>query len=146
MFGSHLKTIDEKNRIIIPSNFREKLGDYVYVSIGLDKVIEIRSKEEFDLIKEKLKKNNSLNKAVREFARFFFGNTTDVTIDKVGRIVLPKTLLKTCSIEKEAYLIGVGEKLELWPKEKYEKQQSKFLDDEEMDELQKTLFESGVEL
>ncbi|WGI36255.1 division/cell wall cluster transcriptional repressor MraZ [Mesomycoplasma lagogenitalium] len=146
MFGNHLKTIDEKNRIIIPSQFREELGEVFYISLGLDKIVEIRSKSEFDRIKEKMKANNSLNKNLREFARFFFGNTTEASCDKVGRVVLPKNLLNLVAIKNEAYLIGVGEKIELWPKERYEEHQSKFMDENSIDELQNKLFESGVEL
>lgn len=93
-----------------------------------------------------MKKNNSLNKDFREFTRFFFGNTIEATFDKSGRVVIPKNLLLQSAIEKDIYLIGVGEKLEIWPKDRYEKQQEKFQDDDEIEKLQIKLFESGVEL
>ncbi|VEU59242.1 division/cell wall cluster transcriptional repressor MraZ [Mesomycoplasma neurolyticum] len=144
MFGNYLKTIDEKNRIVIPSNFRAELGDVFYVSLGLDKIIEIRNKFEFQKIKNKINEHNSLNKNVRDFARFFFGNTTEVSCDKLGRVILPKNLLSITTITKEAYLIGVGEKLELWPKDRYEAENKKFTNEEELEEMQKILNESGV--
>ncbi|MBN3534536.1 division/cell wall cluster transcriptional repressor MraZ [Mycoplasma procyoni] len=146
MFGNHLKPIDDKNRITIPAEFRAELGEKFYFSLSLDKVIEIRSESEFERIKQKIQNNNSLNKNLRDFARFFFSNTTEATFDKLGRVVLPKNLLKLTAINSEAYLIGVGSKLEIWPKDRYEEQTNKFMDEDNLEELQEKLFESGVEL
>ncbi len=146
MFGNFLKTIDEKNRIIIPSNFRTELGDIFYISLGLDKIIEFRTKAEFEKIKNKINEHDFLNKNVRDFARFFFGNTTEASCDKLGRVILPKNLLTFTSINKEVYIIGVGEKLELWPKDRYEAENQKFTDENELEKLQKILNENGVKL
>lgn len=73
-----------KNRLAIPSIYRQELGNVFYISLSLDQVLEIRSAEEFDKIKNKISQANSLNKNIRNFARFFFSNTTQVSPDKQG--------------------------------------------------------------
>lgn len=146
MFGNFFKTLDEKNRIIIPANLREELGEIFFISLGLDKIIEFRSQEEFKRIQEKINQENMINKKVREFARFFFGNTTQVSCDKQGRVLLPKNLLDSTAINKDVYLVGVGKKIELWPAEKYEEITSQYSDEKTIEELEQALAEAGVEL
>lgn len=146
MFGNFFKTLDEKNRIIIPSHFRNDLGEVFYISLGFDNIIEIRSKEEFDIVKEKLNKANAVNTAVRAYSRIFFGNTTEASADKQGRVILPKSLLGSAAIEKDVYLVGVGKKLELWPANKYEEYTAQYSDPKTIEELQGALAEAGIEL
>ncbi|QJB71258.1 division/cell wall cluster transcriptional repressor MraZ [Mycoplasma sp. 1654_15] len=147
MYGTHLRTLDEKNRIAIPSSYREELGNIFYISLSLDYVLEVRSAEEFDKIKSKIAQANSLNKTTRNFARFFFANTAQVSPDKQGRVLLPKNLLELSAIQnKELTLVGVGRKLEIWPKDRFDQLQSKFQDANSIEELEKELLEAGVEL
>lgn len=41
-------------------------------------------------------------------------NAEDVTPDAQGRILLPKHLLAYAGLEKEAMVIGVGKRAEIW--------------------------------
>ncbi|MXR06473.1 transcriptional regulator MraZ [Mycoplasma hyorhinis] len=147
MYGTNLRTLDEKNRLAIPSIYRQELGNVFYISLSLDQVLEIRSAEEFDKIKNKISQANSLNKNIRNFARFFFSNTTQVSPDKQGRVLLPKNLIELSAIQnKELILVGVGKKLEIWPKDRFNQLQSQFQDADNIEILEKELLESGVEL
>lgn len=146
MFGTVFRILDEKNRIVMPPAFRNELDGDFYISANLEKILEIRSQSEFDLIAQKIGKANSLDPKFRDFARYFFGNTVKITADKLGRFLIPKNLLELASIEKKLYLIGVNNKIEIWPEQKYEEFNAKFSNNEMTESLGKELLESGVEL
>lgn len=146
MFGTILRALDEKNRIVLPPNFREEIGEQFYLSISLEQILEIRSKHNFDALAEKLNQRNSLDKSFRDFTRYFFGNTVKVSLDGQGRFLIPKNLLDLATIEKQLYLVGVGKKIEIWPKHRYEAFNSFFTDKENVAKLEEKLVESGVEL
>ncbi|MBG0730727.1 division/cell wall cluster transcriptional repressor MraZ [Mycoplasma sp. 'Moose RK'] len=146
MFGTIFRVLDEKNRIVMPPAFRNELDGDFYISANLEKILEIRSQAEFDLIAQKIGKANSLDPKLRDFARYFFGNTVKISVDKQGRFLIPKNLLDLAAIEKKLYLIGVNNKIEIWPEQKYDEFYAKFSDSEMTKDLEKELLESGVEL
>lgn len=54
MFGEFIWVIDEKNRIVILFKLRDSLGSKLYIIIGFDDVIELRSEEIFMIFSNKL--------------------------------------------------------------------------------------------
>ena len=146
MFGNYSKTLDPKNRVIVPIKLRKELGGSFYLTVGPDRVIEARDAKSFEVFQNSLLSNNMLNASAREFARLLLGNTEKVEVDKQGRIVLPKHLLETAFITKDVVWVGVGNKVELWPADKYKEQQDKFKEAGSLDELAKKLLKDGAEL
>ncbi|MCR4832641.1 MAG: division/cell wall cluster transcriptional repressor MraZ, partial [Butyrivibrio sp.] len=55
----------------------------------------------------------------RVLGRFFIAGAIDAELDKQGRILLPTNLLEHAGIEKEAVIAGVGNRAEIWSKEKW---------------------------
>ncbi|MCN0157842.1 division/cell wall cluster transcriptional repressor MraZ [Mesomycoplasma ovipneumoniae] len=146
MFGTVFRILDEKNRIVLPPAFRDELDGDFYISANLDKILEIRSQAEFDIIAQKIGKANSLDPRLRDFARYFFGNTVKVSVDKQGRFLIPKNLLDLAAVKKRIYLLGVNNKIEIWPEERYDQFFAKFSDSNVTADLEKELLKSGVEL
>ena len=58
---------------------------------------------------------------VRMLTRFFLAGAIDAELDKQGRILLPATLLKHARIEKDAVIAGVGNRVEIWNKDDWDK-------------------------
>jgi MraZ protein len=56
----------------------------------------------------------------RQIVRFFMAGANDVEVDKQGRILLPATLIRYAEIDKEAVIAGVGNRIEIWNKQKWE--------------------------
>ena len=94
MFGKYYRTLDDKNRIVIPTKLLKELGELFYITIGLDKSLVLRTKSEFEKLRENLDANNQLDKEVRNLSRILFANTEELIPDKLGRITLPKYLLE----------------------------------------------------
>ncbi len=146
MFGHFYRSLDAKKRVVLPAKFRKELGDVVYVTFGPDGILELRSADEFENMRTKLMSNNMLNKNLRKFVRIIFGNTVELNVDKLGRINIPDHFILKATIKKEVSFVGVGNKVELWDKTKYENFQKKVESDGSLDDLAELLFESGIEL
>lgn len=118
--GEYNHTLDAKGRLIIPSRFRESLGDTFVVTKGLDGCLFVYDNSEWTIFEEKLKGLPLTNKDARQFVRFFLAGAAEVEVDKQGRILLPGSLRDYAGMEKDVVLIGVGSRVEIWSRERYE--------------------------
>ena len=115
--GEYNHSIDAKGRIIVPSKFREKLGDRFIVTKGLDGCLWVFSTTEWETFSEKLTSLPVARRDARNFSRFFLAGATEAETDKMGRILLPQVLREYAKLEKDAVLIGAGTRVEIWNKE-----------------------------
>lgn len=113
-------TIDAKGRLIIPSRFREALGEEFVVSKGMDGCLFVYANEDWNAFEQKLTSLPLINKEARQFARFFLAGAAQVELDKQGRILLPAGLREFAGLDKDVVLVGVGSRIEIWSREKWE--------------------------
>ncbi|MBM7608262.1 MraZ protein [Lysinibacillus composti] len=118
--GEYQHSVDTKGRLIVPSKFREQLGNTFVITRGLDNCLFGYPMDEWRKLEEKLKELPMTKKDARAFARFFFSGATEVEIDKQGRINIPSTLSTYAKIEKECVVVGVSSKIEIWAKDAWE--------------------------
>ncbi|HNR04507.1 MAG TPA: division/cell wall cluster transcriptional repressor MraZ [Bacillota bacterium] len=119
--GEYNHTLDPKNRVIMPSKFREKLGDSFVMTKGLDNCLFIYSSRDWSIVEDKLKSLPMTNKDARAFVRFFFAGACECDLDKQGRMVIPNYLKEHANIDKELVIIGVSTRIEIWSKEEWNK-------------------------
>ena len=129
--GEYNHTIDAKGRMIVPSKFREQLGNEFVVTKGLDGCLFVYPNEEWHNIEEKFRNVPLTTKDARKFSRFFFAGAATCELDKQGRILLPAALREFAGLEKDVVLVGVGSRVEIWSKDKWENMNS----DTDMDEI-----------
>ena len=118
--GEYSHSIDPKGRLIIPAKFRELLGDSFVVTRGFDGCLFVFAQEGWDRFEEKLNSLPMDKPETRQIVRFFMAGANDVEVDKQGRILLPATLIRYAEIDKEAVIAGVGNRIEIWNKQKWE--------------------------
>ena len=118
--GEYNHTVDPKGRLIVPAKFREQLGDEFVVTKGLDGCLFVYKKEEWHNIEEKFRGISMTSKDARKFSRFFFAGAAALELDKQGRILLPASLREFAALEKDVVLIGVGSRIEIWSRERWE--------------------------
>ncbi len=119
--GEYNHTIDAKGRLIIPSKFRETLGDAFVVTKSLDGCLSVYDNEEWNIFEEKLKSLPLItDKDARQFVRFFLAGAAEVEVDKQGRILVPNLLREFAALNKDVVLVGVASRIEIWSKERYE--------------------------
>ena len=115
--GEYNHSLDTKGRLIIPSKFRESLGDTFMVTKGLDGCLSIYDMEGWKVLEDKLKALPLTNANARKFSRFMLGGATECEVDKQGRILLPANLREFAHLTKDVALVGVGGRIEIWDKE-----------------------------
>lgn len=133
-------TVDAKGRLIIPSKFREALGEEFVVSKGMDGCLFVYANEDWNAFEQKLTSLPLINKEARQFARFFLAGAAQVELDKQGRILLPASLRDFAGLDKDVVLVGVGSRIEIWSKEKWEN----ITDDEDMDNIASAMEALGL--
>ncbi|MCL2323035.1 MAG: division/cell wall cluster transcriptional repressor MraZ [Oscillospiraceae bacterium] len=139
--GEYEHVCDEKKRIIVPSKFREGLGNKFVMSKGLDGCIYVFNEEDFKILEGKLKMLPMSNKEARVYSRFFFSSAHEVEIDKQGRVVIPQLLIDYSKIEKDIVSIGVSNRIEIWSKEAWIKYNSQEFN---MDEIAEKMSDLGI--
>ena len=117
--GEYNHTIDAKGRLIIPSKFRELLGEEFVLTRGLDGCLYIYPMDEWESFEMKLRSLPLTNKNARDFVRFFLSGAIECEIDKQGRFLITGNLREYAKLEKDTVIIGVGTRIEIWDKEKW---------------------------
>jgi MraZ protein len=112
--GEHQHSIDDKGRITMPAKFREGLGERFLVTKGLDGCLFVFPRSEWLNFEEKLKSMPISRPQAREFVRFFYAGAAECEIDKQGRILLPASLKNHARLEKDAIVVGVMNRVEIW--------------------------------
>ncbi|MDQ0198491.1 division/cell wall cluster transcriptional repressor MraZ [Neobacillus ginsengisoli] len=118
--GEYHHSIDIKGRLIVPSKFRDDLGELFIITRGLDQCLFGYPLSEWVLLEEKLKGLPLTKKDARAFTRFFFSGATESELDKQGRINIPTPLLQYAKLEKECVILGVSNRIEIWSKQIWE--------------------------
>ncbi|WP_373898342.1 division/cell wall cluster transcriptional repressor MraZ [Haloimpatiens sp. FM7315] len=139
--GEYQHAIDSKNRMIIPSKFRENLGNTFVLTKGLDGCLYCYPMDEWTRLEIKLKELPLTNKNARAFVRFFFSGANEVSLDKQGRTLIPQSLCEYANIIKEIVSIGVATRIEIWSKEKWEEYNNSNVD---FDSIAEQMSELGI--
>ena len=118
--GEYQHGLDTKGRLIIPAKFREELGEGAIITRGLDNCLFLFPQEEWSILENKLHALPLTKHDARQFVRFLFSGATECEMDKQGRINLPTNLREFAEIEKDAVVIGVSSRIEIWSKERWQ--------------------------
>lgn len=118
--GEYFHTIDAKGRVMIPVKVREKLGEEFIVTKGFDRCLWIFESSRWEKIEQDVENMPLTVEEARQISRFIFSGAMDGELDKQGRILLPQNLRDYAGLQKDIVLSGVGSRLEIWDKEKYD--------------------------
>ncbi len=123
--GSSTAKLDEKNRFVLPQSMRFGLvenGELEFsIALGLGGCLAIYRQSDIQKIVEKFQAKQHVGK-FQKFFTLFFSTLHQTTCDKVGRVIIPPTLKNAVQIRQEIVIAGVLNKIEIWPKEKYDAQ------------------------
>jgi MraZ protein len=114
LLGEHEHSLDDKNRLTLPAKLRERLGDHVVITRGMDGCLAVYARAAWDELASRISGLDSLSAASRQMQRHFFVNATAAELDKQGRVVIPATLLERAGIGREVTVTGVYDHLEIW--------------------------------
>ena len=142
--GEFHHSIDDKGRIIIPSKFREKLGNQFIITRGIDNCLFVYSNDDWMKITNKLSSLPFTKRDARIFNRFFLSGATDVELDKQGRVNISSPLISYANLTKDCVIIGTGDRLEIWAEESWNSFFNSTKDN--MSDIAENLFNESVNL
>ena len=138
--GEYHHSIDDKGRLIIPSKFREELGNNFIITRGIENCLFVYSLDSWNEIVRKIESLPFTKKDARTFTRFFLSGASEAEFDKQGRINIPSPLITYANITKECIVIGTGDRLEIWSEELWNEFFTSAKDS--MSDIAENLFES----
>lgn len=129
MTGTYEHSIDAKGRLFIPAKLREELGVTFYMAMGVDECLAIYPQETWNRFTEKFA---SLPMSQSAAMRPLFANASKCELDSQGRIVIPQKLRKYAGLEKDAVIIGVNDRAEIWSAETWNAREEEEMTPEKM--------------
>jgi MraZ protein len=118
--------VDEKRRVQVPAMWRpEKPGtEFTVILWPKSKegpCLRVLPPEEMEELMRSIDAmpNSDPNKVVLK--RFIGSESTQVALDKAGRICLPEEMAEAAGIKDEAVLVGLLDRFEIWNPERYDK-------------------------
>jgi len=115
--GTYRHSVDGKNRLFLPAKLRGSTSRFM-ITRGLDRCLYVYTRETWKKQIEKLDTVNLADKTEeRVFKRIFLSDAAEAEADSQGRIVIPGVLKEIAGIKREAVIIGVGKRLEIWSRE-----------------------------
>lgn len=141
LIGDYLHTIDAKGRVIVPSKFREQLGNIFIITKGFDNSLTIYSENAWNELEDKLSQMSMISADSRIIRRMIVGSATEVVPDKQGRIIITPSQKEYAKIDKEVVFSGNLDHVEIWSKEEWDNIQN-------MDTAKaaEKLYQSGIKL
>jgi len=134
--GQYFHAIDAKSRLTIPAKLRDAINrkeeTYRFYAVPLfDKVLYLYTPQTYEQIAPQFEPKLDANADVRDFKRLRFGLAEQLEIDRLGRVLIPDSMAKRCSLTKDVAIIGVQDHIEVWDRARWEAHMSQQLDRQE---------------
>lgn len=136
--GATKVTLDAKGRLAIPVRYRDQLmtraEGRLVATVDRDYCLLVYPLPDWEEIERKLTRLPALNKQSRRLQRLMLGHATELELDSHGRILLTRELREFAGLDRQAMLIGQGNKFELWSEERWNARRDEWLADDKGDE------------
>jgi MraZ protein len=149
--GLHHHLLDEKGRLAFPAPFRAQLEEaqasdrFVLTQSFYEPCLVAWTEAEFRMRAERVRALPPSNPAVMDFKRVVIASATLTTIDKAGRVSIPKELRDYAGLEREVVWAGVDENIELWAKARWDERNARRLADKNaLDESRRFFEQHGL--
>ncbi|MDR2454989.1 MAG: hypothetical protein LBE49_00120 [Deltaproteobacteria bacterium] len=120
--GRYEHALDEKGRLMLPGALRDEMRK----SLAPDRVylgyypgtghLSLYPSERWKQLSQAWRDERRFpgTRLMMEAQRLFFANLEPVTLDKAGRILIPGHFRTRAGLVKEAVVLGVSDKMEIW--------------------------------
>ena len=142
--GEYYCKLDAKGRLLLPSSFKEQLGDALGVGFVLrpglfETCLDVYGRDDWRKLQEKLSKLNPFKKENQMMMRRINAGARLVEMDGSGRLQIPKDLVEKCGLVKEVVITSLPDRMQIWGKEQMEQSNAQMTDEEFADMLEDRL-------
>jgi MraZ protein len=128
--GTYLVSVTSGKRTSIPSVFRQKLGQSIILAKWYENCLVLVRTDSWSALLERITGGEKMIiEPIRQTEHFIFASAYEVTVDDQGRIVLPDRLVSYASLGDQVYFLGIGDRVEIWNKEVWEKKEAEVATD-----------------
>ncbi len=119
-YGTFEHSLDDKNRLMVPSKLREEVPEaersVFFLTQGLDQCLFLYTRSGWEQTVAKMQgaKGGLQSAAGRNFQRLFFSRAMRQELDGAGRLLVPDVLRRVAGLRKDVALVGVMDRIELW--------------------------------
>lgn len=121
LLGTHSYQLDPKGRISLPARFREAFAEGAVLTLGQDGCLFCFPRAGWEIRAGEVRAHPLSDTDARAYARMFFGKAEAVDLDSQGRLLIPQRLRSEAGIRKEAVVLGVFDRMEIWDREAHER-------------------------
>ncbi len=131
LLGEYHCRIDAKGRVSFPAKLRKQLDRVLHDGLVVNRDIfegclVLYPKPEWDKVNAEMGQLSRYDRQHQLFQRKFMKGATLVELDGSGRMLLPSALLDHAGLEAgkaaDCVVTGLGEKIEVWAKDRFENQ------------------------
>jgi MraZ protein len=121
--------LDAKGRMVLPARIKAQLpagenddgSQELVIRRGFEQCLILYPIVEFKKVFSKISGLTEFNEEYRKLQRNFLSGVVTLELDSNGRFLLPKNMLTYAQIDKDAMLVGLGTKVEIWNPDIYRK-------------------------
>lgn len=120
LIGQYEHALEARNRLFIPARLRERLGARrAVLTLGFDGCLFLYPPDTWTALSARLRQEADSKREVRAFLRIFFSHAFPVEMDRQGRILIPQMLLGLAALRRDAVILGVDDRVEIWALERW---------------------------
>jgi MraZ protein len=132
LIGEHDLTIDEKNRLLIPSEIRKSMnadrdGTALFLVLGLNRKPWLYPERYYEELVYQAQPEITPGEEELDFAHANFALASKLEWDSQGRLLIPEKTLRRTELSREVTLIGSGDHLEIWNRTDWESRREQIL-------------------
>lgn len=121
--GRYVHTIDAKNRMSLPAEFRQELqrrSDHPPILTNGHECLDLYPYEDWVAYEQQIVEIAAVDPEAQAFARMRISGATPCPIDRQGRVLVPPHLRAHAGLTREVTVAGVGPRIELWDRDRFE--------------------------
>ncbi|MBI2703753.1 MAG: division/cell wall cluster transcriptional repressor MraZ [Actinobacteria bacterium] len=119
--GRFEHSLDDKGRLVLPSSYRQQFAERGFLT-QYQRCLGLWTADGFDDVTERLREKFREGSAPNSALRAFASNAVEVKVDKQGRISIPEWLRKKSDLERDAVIIGVLDRVEIWSADRWQQE------------------------
>ena len=97
-FGRYEHSLDAKGRVILPARFRAHFDAQAYLSQYHDRCLALWTPAEFEAQMTEMEATQDQGRGDRNFARIWAAGSTEVELDRQGRLPIPLYLREFANV------------------------------------------------
>jgi MraZ protein len=114
----------------MPVRFRHLLGETFTITKGTDGCLFVLTQDGYlELEKSLHAQKRPLDHHANRLLRWFCGEAAEASVDEQGRMQIPGNLRDHAEIKKEVVIVGLGKRVEVWSRERWNEFNAKLTDE-----------------